>query len=136
MKSRLTLLALPFLALACNDTEQPTPLAPSFDVVTEGLVSNTIQVQAKCANGVTGVMRYIIAPSGDTFGIGCGITHTFDATGVTGVTQDFDGIVGAPDCGQVFLPVGDFPTRTKCTVNGRDVGGKPLATFTAKYVKD
>lgn len=135
MKSRLALLTV--LVLACSDVDGTGLVEPSADVTTEALVTNTIKVEGKCMQGVSGVMRYRIMPAGTAFGIGCpGAAHTFDATGVTGVHQDFDGIVGSPGCGALFLSVTDFPTRTKCTVNGRDVGGKPLATFTARYVKD
>jgi hypothetical protein len=100
MKIRLALLAVPFLALACNDAEQATLLEPpaiAADVTTEGLVTQCIQVTLTCAKNVTsGWVYYRVTPNGADESLNC---------------------------------------VAKCTVNGRDVGGKGLAKLVAKYVK-
>jgi hypothetical protein len=149
MKRRLLLLALAvlgvtLLALSACDADQPTDPATttdaSFEVTTEGLVTNTFQLKATCGHGVTGSVRYIILPGGATAAFTCpGGTTTVAAAGVTGFKVDFINLIPAPSvpCGQVTYSVagGDIPVRTKCTVNGRDVGGKPLAKMVIKYVK-
>ena len=139
----LPLLALPLLFLSC-DNEIPTePAADAdalFDVTTEGLVTNTVQITGTCSSGVTGKIVYVTVPSGATNYFPCpGGSATFDASTVTAFRVGFTDLNPAPiaDCanGYPYFYATDFQERTKCTVNGRDVGGKPLAKAVMKYVK-
>lgn len=142
MKIRLALLAVPFLALACSDAEQATLLEPpaiAADVTTEGLVTQCLQVTLTCARNVTsGWVYYQIQPSGTTSNNNCvdggGTRIHYQSVAQQGVEVRFD-ITGAPiSCEEELYHLG-IPVRTKCTVNGRDVGGKGLAKLVAKYVK-
>lgn len=142
MKIRLALLAVPFLALACSDAEQATLLEPpaiAADVTTEGLVTQCIQVTFTCAKNVTsGWVEYRISPNGPTtpFALNCEVGRRIHEhlSPQLGVFVEFD-IIGAPtSCGTKTYHH-PLPVRTKCTVNGRDAGGKGLGKLVAKYVK-
>ena len=144
----LVLVAVMWLS-GCDQGQETLPTAPAtnpagFDVSVEGIVTSTFSLKATCQKGVTGYVTVFYAPSGqpsvnEYCSDGGGWEPTVDATGMTGFTVRFLSIQPAPaeDCGQVFYSVsgGDIPVRTKCTVNGRDVGGKPLAKMEIKYVK-
>lgn len=141
MKIRLALLAVPFLALACNDAEQATLLEPpaiAADVTTEGLVTQCIQVTFTCAKNVTsGWVYYRLTPNGVDESFNCvdgGGRRIHNLGPQNGITVEFD-ILGAPASCEIFTYHHPLPVRTKCTVNGRDVGGKGLGKLVAKYVK-
>lgn len=145
----LAFLLVPLMfASGCDHT---TPTAPinanevtAFDVTTAGLVTGTFSLKATCQNGVTGYVYVFYQPSGSPAlnqycAAGGGWADTVEAAGITGFRVGFTNIAPAPlvACGQQFYSVsgGDIPVRTKCTVNGLDVGGKPLAKMEIKYVK-
>lgn len=139
----LSLLALPLLFVSCDGetpSEPATPSDASFDVATEGLATNTVQISGTCANGVTGRIVYIVVPAGTTNNFPCpGGSAIFDASSVTAFRVGFSNLDPAPagDCvnDYPYFWKAEFPARTKCTVNGRDAGGKPLAKAVMKYVK-
>ena len=62
MKSRLALLAVPFLALACTDAEQATLLEPPA-ISADVLITNFVLSHVECAIGQTGFVRYIVEVS-------------------------------------------------------------------------
>jgi len=139
----LPLLALPLLFLNCDSealNEPATPADAAFDITAQGLVTNTVQIAGTCSQGVTGQIVYVLSPSGITDHFDCpGGSAAFEGFAVNGFRVGFVGLNPAPsdDCvnGYPYFFATDFPTRTKCTVNGRDVGGKPLAKAVMRYVK-
>lgn len=113
---------------------------PAADVTTNALVTNTLEFEARCSSLATGTVRPVVHLGGgglDVVVLDCPAdTRTYPAEGVTGAHVAYGFLVGAScDLSETFA-VEDFPSRSKCTVNGTDVGGRPLATVTMRYVKD
>ena len=139
----IPLLALPLLFANCDGetpTEPATVTDASFDVTAQGLTTNTIQVKGWCASGYTGGVRFDINPIG-TQTIDCpGGSFTVDATVATAMWVDYyDFNPAVPtDCTtsiRYSVRDGEVPAKDKCTVNGRNASGKPIAKTTMKYVK-
>ena len=147
MKSRLALLAVPFLALACTDAEQATLLEPPA-ISADVLITNFVLSHVECAIGQTGFVRYIVEVSSG----GVDKERTFpcpqtrrpndqieDLTAfgvVEGFTVIFENIDNLPSaCATVTHDIADVPFKTKCTVNGLEANGKPLGSVAFKYVQ-
>ena len=137
----LPLLALPLLFVSCDRetaTEPATPSDASFDVTTLGLTTNTLEFKGWCASGYTGYIRF---STPGTQSVECpGGSFTKSAIGVNSITVDyfnFDPAVPASCTVQrvYSIALGAVPARSKCTVNGFNANGKPIARMSIRYVK-
>jgi hypothetical protein len=140
-------LALPLLFVSCDgQTETPTdPVTPQFDVTAQGLATNTVQIQLRCARGVTGSVTVKLQHS--AFGesshpMNC-ITKPVDQVlfgGNPGSVETYsiaDQNWSFGSCGswKPSLLFQDVPGTRKCYV-GTQEKGKGYLTIKVKYIKN
>lgn len=142
----LPLLALPLLFASCDgETQSPIePVTPQFDVTAQGLATNTVQVQLRCARGVTGSATVIVQhnPFGDySFYMNCDTNRVDQETfgGNPGAVESFkvvDQDWSFFGCGswKPSLLYVDVPGTQKCYV-GTEQKGKAYLTIKVKYIK-
>jgi len=142
---------IPFVLVAvvwlygCDETLPTQPAEPAanadalFERTARGLVKDNLLFKATCAPGVTGIVRVMIGPRGDTRSLFCPRDEMiWPANGVRALHSDYIFLTGEGEgnsCAEVSRFVRDIPYRTRCTGNGSDAGGKSLATFSVRWVK-
>lgn len=142
----LPLLALSLLILSCDAvTETPSePVTPQFDLTAQGLTTNTVQAELRCANGVTGSVTVNVHSPGGTYSF-----SPLSCTGTTKRQHTFGFNPGDVDyfwltneswsfvsCGswKPSLYYVDIPAAKKCYV-GTEEKGKAYLTVKVKYIK-